>query len=112
MGFGDWQPLASAHPPEEPGILQMRAGQGSAGLRPYPKGKSAMVYYDADDATLVSALDRARLVGAAIGEPLYVRFAPSARPLDELARLLDTFVERFGAPPELNSQAPAKQSSD
>lgn len=94
MTFGRWQKLAAATVPRRRGVLQARLAEG---LVDYPTGKSAMVYYDADD-DLSQALAR---LGARIppGTDILVRFAECADPAGELSRKLDDFTRRFGAPP-------------
>ena len=94
MTFGRWQKLAAATVPRRRGVLQARvAGE----LLAYPRGKSAMVYYDAGD-DLAAALAR---LGAAVppGADILVRYAECDDPAGELARKLDEFTRRFGAPP-------------
>jgi hypothetical protein len=105
--FGRWLPLATAVAPAGPGVLQVRA----PALRDYPRGKSAMLYYDADDRDLAAALARARDACADAAnddEPandeqeLLVRFAapePARAPSESLRRLVDDFTRRFGARP-------------
>ena len=106
MTFGRWQKLpafglrdglsaGSASPvPRRRGVLQARlAGE----LRAYPRGKSAMVYYDADD-DLAQALAR---LGAIVppGADVLVRFGECTDPAGELSRLVADFTRRFGAAP-------------
>ena len=106
VNFGTWHDLGDVRSaaPADPGVLQARA----ASLRPYPAGKSAMIFYGASgaDDTLRSyvasgagaaALDRARTQGASL-----VRFGVTATPGDDLARLLRGFAGRFGALPAAN----------
>lgn len=97
MTFGRWQKLAAATVPRRRGVLQARL---AAGLVDYPTGKSAMVYYDADE-DLSRVLER---LGARVppGADVLVRFAECADPANELSRKLDEFTRRFGAPPEWN----------
>jgi hypothetical protein len=66
----------------------------------YPRGKSAMVYYDADE-DLSRALDR---LGQAVppGADVLVRYKECADEKTELARLVDEFTRRFGRAPEWN----------
>ena len=45
MTFGPWRALPATSPPRKPGLLQARVPE----LVVYPRGKSAMVYYDGDD---------------------------------------------------------------
>ena len=46
MKFGRWYPLAeaAAHAPAGPGVFQIRIADG---LLDYPRGKSAMLHYQA-----------------------------------------------------------------
>lgn len=109
VGYGRWQRLEEALAPEGPGLLQVRFDQGPAGLVAYPTGKSAMAYFDADDVDVARALARARAraAAAAPGTSLWVRFAaPEAArlPSDTLARALERFRARFGAPPRLHAE--------
>lgn len=103
MGFGPWRRLDEARAPEGGGLLQARLGDGSGGLRDYPRGKSAMVYYDGGP-DLAAALTRlSAKTPDGEREHVRVRFAPSARPEEDLSSLLKNFAERFGAPPAWNS---------
>lgn len=94
MTFGRWQKLAAATVPRRRGVLQARVADG---LHDYPTGKSAMVYYDADE-DLAAALAR---LGAVIppGADVLIRFGECANPTHELQRLLSDFERRFGARP-------------
>ena len=100
MTFGRWQKLAAATLPRRRGVLQARVADE---LITYPRGKSAMVYYDADD-DLSHALGR---LGAVVppGANVLVRFAECADPRAELGRLVYDFTRRFGALPEWNRPA-------
>ncbi len=100
MRFGRWQKLPAATVPRRRGLLQARVTDG---LIDYPTGKSAMVYYDADD-DLSRALAR---LGAAVppGADVLVRFGECADPAAELRRALDDFTQRFGSPPVWNATA-------
>ena len=97
MTFGRWQKLAAATVPRRRGVLQARVADG---LVDYPTGKSAMVYYDADE-DLAQALAR---LGAVVppGADVLVRFGECADPAGELARKLDEFGRRFGSQPAWN----------
>jgi hypothetical protein len=102
LRFGAWIALDEAVAPEGPGLLQVRRGAGADGIGDYPRGKSAMVRYDADDAALAEALRRTRAALAGAEGPLFVRFAAPERgvaPSESLRRLVDDFTARFGAPP-------------
>ncbi len=98
MTFGPWRALPSASPPRKPGLLQARVPE----LVAYPRGKSAMVYYDGDaDLSLAFARLGERVPpGAAVR----VRFGECADPARELGRKLDEFTRRFGAAPAWNSR--------
>jgi hypothetical protein len=82
-------------------LLQARVRE----LLPYPRGKSAMVYYDGD-ADLSQAFAR---LGAVVppGADVLVRFGECKDPAAELARKLDEFTRRFGAPPAWNAATAA-----
>ena len=102
MEFSLWWPLgeALAHADDNPGVVQTRGDQ----VRPYPRGKSAMVMYTAtrEDETLrdfVVGTGAAELARAAAAGACWVRFGPTRAPERELARLLANFEERFGARP-------------
>lgn len=106
MSFGRWLPLDGAAAPDGPGCLQVRVGEGPSGLHDYPRGKSAMVYYGADDARLAVALDRFRAALAPADRArLFVRFDPRPDGTARLGKLLDEFRGRFGAPPLRNDQS-------
>ena len=94
MRFCPWYSLADAvrMAPVGPAVLQLRLADG---LVDYPRGKSAMVHYDADE-ELSRALDRLRQL--ALGA-LWVRFATVENPRERLQRLLREFEDRFGAAP-------------
>ena len=100
MTFDRWRALPSVSPPRTPGLLQARVAE----LVAYPRGKSAMVYYDGD-ADLSHAFQR---LCAAVppGADVHVRFAACRDPAAELARKLDEFTRRFGAPPAWNAPLP------
>ncbi len=95
--FGRWYPLAdaAAHAPAEPGVLQLRVARG---LVDYPRGKSAMVHYQAADDLRAAAL---ALAAAHRARDWLCRHTdgPVADPADLHARLTRTFADRFGQPP-------------
>lgn len=105
--FGPWHPIdgAGAAAPEAPGLLQARAD----GLVTYPKGRSAMVLYahsperESLRAFVSSPGGIAGLARAAAARAAFVRYAEAANPRAAFERLLETFVERFGAPPLANA---------
>ncbi len=97
--FGAWCPLAdaAAHAPARPGVAQLRQAHG---LRDYPRGKSAMVHYEATDD--LQAL--ARRLGATFpAAPWLWRSSQEVvspeRAVAEFETLHRMFVTRFGAPP-------------
>jgi hypothetical protein len=113
MRFGEWHPIESAatSAPDGPGVLQIRADD----LLQYPRGKSAMVLYahSASEGSMRGYLGNtgaADLGLAARAGARWIRFAETSEPEDDFERLLDHFVERFGAPPvgngSLNAEAP------
>ena len=97
MTFDRWRALPTVSPPRTAGLLQARVGE----LVDYPRGRSAMVYYDGDD-DLSHAFARLCAV-VPPGADVRVRFAACAAPAVELARKLDEFTRRFGAPPAWNA---------
>lgn len=105
MKFGSWYPLADAvaHAPPAPGVLQVRVAEG---LIDYPRGKSAMIHYEAALDVRAAA---ATLAGAHPGAPWWCRHTiepASLAPADAhalAARLLRDFTVRFGSPPVLPS---------
>jgi hypothetical protein len=108
VNFGPWLPIerAAAEAPDAPGVLQSRAED----LIDYPTGRSAMVLYAHSpslgslraflQASGAEDLGRAQEAGAR-----WVRFAETSEPETSFERLLDHFVERFGAPPIANGRA-------
>ena len=95
--FGRWYPLreAAAHAPAAPGVLQLRL---ATGLRDYPRGKSAMLHYEA-------AVDvRAAAFALAVAHPdvdwvCRHTVGAVADPAALAAELLRMFTTRFGAAP-------------
>jgi hypothetical protein len=103
--FGPWHPIESAasEAPDGPGVLQTRADD----LLDYPRGKSAMVLYahSASEGSLrgyLSGTGTTDLGKAARAGGRWIRFAETSEPEADFERLLDHFVERFGAPPLAN----------
>ncbi len=97
MRFGPWYPLADApsHAPRRPGVFQVRRERG---LVQYPRGRAAMVHYDAGPQL------RAAVTAFATAHPgaaLLCRWSrdPAPDPAAALERLLRDFEARFGAPP-------------
>ncbi|HJU24581.1 MAG TPA: hypothetical protein VJ891_18925 [Casimicrobiaceae bacterium] len=100
MSFGRWLALDDAAP-EGPGLLQARR---KAGLIDYPTGKSAMVYYDADDESVARALGRLQSI-VDNRDAYLVRYAPgetTLSPRQSIERHLKQFESRFGALPIFN----------
>lgn len=108
MNFGTWYQLLEAPvaAPVAPGVLQARAEQPL----PYPRGKSAMIYYGATTAGedlrgYVTGRGAAALRQAGDAGAHFVRFGTTDRPESELERLLGQFAARFGTPPVANATA-------
>ena len=108
MKFGRWYPLteAAAHAPAGPGVFQIRVAEG---LLDYPRGKSAMLHYQAADDVRAAALafaarhgDRGWLCRHTI--ELSETEAAGAAAL--AARLLRDFEARFGTAPTLPGGRP------
>ena len=106
MHFGEWLPIdtAVAKAPEGPGVLQTRADD----LLAYPRGRSAMVLYahcpsDGSLRGFISGIGADDLLRAAEAGARWIRFAETSEPETDFERLLDHFVERFGAPPVANA---------
>jgi len=101
--FGRWYPLADAArlAPGGPGVFQVRVAEG---LVDYPRGKSAMVHYEAAGDVRAAA---APFAAAHPGQPWWCRHttepeilaAPEAAAL--VARLVRDFEVRFGREPSL-----------
>lgn len=101
MKFGRWYPLADASrlAPGGPGVFQIRVADG---LLDYPRGKSAMVHYEAaTDVRAAAAAFAARHLGA----PWWCRHTiepdglAAADAAALAARLLREFTSRFGSAP-------------
>lgn len=102
MRFGPWYPLAEArdHAPAAEGVLQLRL---AAGLRDYPRGKSAMIHYEhAADVRAAAA----GWVAAHGSEGIVCRHLIETDGATDLAafcaKLSDDFMRRFGALPRLS----------
>ena len=99
MRFGSWYPLAAAGDltPVGEGVLQLRLAHG---LRDYPTGKSAMVWYEHAAELRAAALAWAAANGA---RDILCRHLIELDPAIELAafcaRLSQDFVRRFGTLP-------------
>lgn len=105
MRFGRWYPLAEAATcaPHAPGVFQVRI---AGGLLDYPRGKSAMVSYQAaDDVAAAAAALAAGPQAHRAGGELLCRHAEElsererADPDAAVATLVEQFRRRFGAPP-------------
>jgi len=108
VNFGTWYQLLDAPSvaPPAPGVVQARAERPL----PYPRGKSAMVFYGASGAQedlrgYVTGDGAAELRRADAAGARFVRFGVTDRPQRELERLLGQFSERFGAAPLANTPA-------
>lgn len=112
MQFGRWYPLAEArdHAPAAEGVLQLRLAHG---LIDYPRGKSAMVWYEHAPDVCAAAL---ALAAAHAHEDLVCRHLieiDEATDLGEMcAKLRAEFVHRFGTPPQYESAAPAEPAEN
>ena len=114
MHFGEWLPIDSAvaQAPEGPGVLQTRADD----LLAYPRGRSAMVLYahcpsDGSLRGFISGIGATDLRRATEAGAKWIRYAETSEPETDFERLLDHFVERFGAPPVANAVASAGAAS-
>ena len=88
-------------------MLQTRADD----LLAYPQGQSAMVFYahcpsDGSLRGFISGIGAPDMQRATAAGAKWIRFAETSDPETDFERLLDHFVERFGAPPVANG-APA-----
>ena len=98
MKFGPWYPLSAAgdRAPAAAGVFQVRLAHG---LHDYPRGKSAMVWYEHAPDVRAAAL---QFAGAHPGE-LVCRHLIEHDPATDLAalcaKLRADFVRRFGAAP-------------
>jgi hypothetical protein len=106
--FGDWQPIesAAATAPDASGVLQARSDD----LLEYPHGRSAMVYYSHCPSggtlrALVTGPGASDLMRAAAAGARWIRYAETSDPEAAFERLVDHFIERFGAPPVGNAPA-------
>lgn len=103
MKFGSWYPLAEAAlcAPAAPGVFQVRVAEG---LVEYPRGKSAMIHYEAALDVRAAA---ANFAAAHPGAPWWCRHTiepASLAPADAdalAAKLLRDFAVRFGTPPAI-----------
>ena len=108
MKFCPWYPLEDAgrHTPVGEGILQVRL---AAGLLDYPRGKSAMVWYQHATQLRAAAL---ALAAAHTGQALVCRhlieFADATDLAAFHAKVTSEFVRRFGTAPRLQNAEPAR----
>lgn len=108
MRFCPWYPLdeAGSRTPATPNVLQLRI---AIGLRPYPRGKSAMVHYQtARDAraSAVALAERWRGQGLWCRHLIELDDASADRLQSYCAKLLGDFVRRFGAEPSFGQTEP------
>lgn len=99
MRFGDWYPLQAAGDltPEGEGVLQLRLANG---LHDYPRGKSAMVWYQHAPALRTAA--RALAVRFADHDLVCRHLIEVDGPVDLAAfcaKLREDFERRFGSVP-------------
>lgn len=100
MRFGDWYPLSNAGDlaPATAGVLQLRL---ASGLLDYPRGKSAMVWYQHSTDVRTAAV---ALAGRWPERDLVCRhLIEVSEPVDLAAfcaKLREDFVRRFGRAPE------------
>jgi hypothetical protein len=106
--FGPWYPLAEAgeHAPASEGILQLRV---VSGLVDYPRGKSAMVWYEHAPDVRAAAL---ALASAHRGKDLLCRHVIELDPATDFATLYakvtSEFVRRFGTLPLFHTADPTR----
>jgi hypothetical protein len=103
MRFGPWYPLGEARDlaPAAEGVLQLRL---ATGLLDYPRGKSAMVHYAHAADVRAAALAWAAAHGSdGIVCRHLIEGDGAAAPAALYAKVVDDFVRRFGAPPDLAS---------
>lgn len=108
--FSDWRPLTPdglSLAPDEPGAVQLSCADKR--LVPYPRGKSAMVFYFYAARSMREALrrlfaDELEAPGARGEGPLAFRtMAGGDEARLHLETLYDRFYEQFGAPPVLHA---------
>ena len=103
MKFGSWYPLSDAGDlaPAGEGVIQLRLAEG---VLDYPRGKSAMVWYQHARDVRAAALE---LATRHSGKPLVCRHLIELEAGVDLAvfcaKLRGDFVRRFGAVPEYES---------
>ena len=108
MKFGPWYPLddAGRHAPVGEGILQVRL---ASGLLDYPRGKSAMVWYQHATQLRAAAL---ALAAAHTGPALVCRHLIEIDDGTDLAafhaKVTSEFVRRFGTAPRLQDAESAR----
>ena len=105
MRFGPWYALAEAgdRAPAAPGVYQIRLAHG---LHDYPRGKSAMVWYEhAPDVRAAVLRFAAAHPGALLCRHL-IEGDTGIDPLELCAKLRAEFVRRFGAPPLFETTPP------
>jgi hypothetical protein len=93
-------------------VFQTRADDVLA----YPQGQSAMVLYahcpsDGSLRGFISGIGATDLARATEAGAKWIRYAETSEPETDFERLLDHFVERFGAPPVANGVPSAGAAS-
>jgi len=101
--FGHWYPLADAGDlaPASEGVLQLRL---ASGLLDYPRGKSAMVWYEhAPDVRAAAVALADRFAGNDLVCRHLIEIDPTVDLVAFCAKLRAEFVRRFGIAPKLPS---------
>ncbi len=105
MKFGRWYPLAEValHAPAGPGVFQIRVADG---LLDYPRGKSAMLHYQAAPDLRAAAAGFAREHagrGWLCRHTIEMSAADAATPDAIADKLVRDFTNRFGRTPTVPS---------
>jgi hypothetical protein len=101
--FGDWYPLSHAgdRAPATAGVLQLRL---ASGLVDYPRGKSAMMWYQhAPDVRAAAVQLAARWPGRDLVCRHLIEVSEGVDLAAFCAKLRAEFVRRFGRAPELET---------
>jgi hypothetical protein len=103
MRFGAWYPLSTAGDlaPATTGVFQVRL---ASGLLDYPRGKSAMVWYQhAPDVRLAAVALSSRHPGRELVCRHLIEVSEGVDLAEFCAKLRSEFVRRFGRAPELET---------
>jgi hypothetical protein len=101
--FGEWYSLSSAGDlaPAGAGVFQVRLAHG---LIDYPRGKSAMVWYEhAEDVRAAVTAFAARQTGRDLVCRHLIEVSEGVDLAEFCAKLRGEFVRRFGRAPELET---------